>query len=427
MKVENILADLIRINTVNPPGGEMELAKYLKRLFDEHKIPNEIIESSPGRGNFLAYLGEGENEKRLLYLAHSDVVPVTEGWSFDPFSGDIKDGFVHGRGALDCKGLAAAEAYAVIELARTAKLKGKLIYAATAGEETGGVYGVKYLLDNCGDKLTADFVINEGAEAPVVINGKTCNFVGVGEKGYIWVDLKEEGMSHHASIPWLGDNAVVKMADVIKKLAGYQPRIVLIPEVKRLIQAIAELQGFTQEVTEKNVDQVIQQVEDRIFAGYLKAITRMTVSPNVVRGGAKRNIIPDNCELEVDVRVLPGQDPDYVSKELGQLVGDSEMKLPRYDTPTISDSESEYYALICDTLKEFVGDAPVLPSISGGGTDSKHIRPLGIPCYGIGVMTLNLDNKMRQSVHGRDEKIDIDSLRLKADFLVRLARRYLGD
>ncbi len=144
MKIESLLSDLIQIQSVNPPGGEAEVAKYLKRLFDEYQIANEIIEPSPGRGSFLAYLGEGE--KSLLYLSHTDVVPVSEGWSFAPFSGEIKDGFVHGRGALDCKGLVAAQAYAVIQLVTTAKLQGRLIFAATAGEETGGVVGVKWLV-----------------------------------------------------------------------------------------------------------------------------------------------------------------------------------------------------------------------------------------------------------------------------------------
>ncbi len=425
LTVENILSDLIRIQTVNPPGGETAVAKYLKNLFDQYKIPNEIIEPAPGRGNFLAYLGKGE--KSLLYLSHTDVVPVTEGWSFAPFSGEIKNGFVHGRGALDCKGLVAAEAYAMIELARNTNLKGRLIYAATACEEMGGVWGVKYLVDNCKDKVTADFVINEGAEPPAIIGGKTCHFIGVGEKGYIWVDLKARGTSRHASLPMLGDNAVVKMAGVVKSLADYQPRIVLIPAVKKLIEAVAGLEGIDGAVTEKNVDRTIRRLKDREFSGYLAAITRMTVSPDVIRGGAKRNVVPDNCELEVDVRVLPGQDKDYVSHELAPLIANVEMQITRYDLPTVSSSESEYYRLAADTLKELVGGAPVLPSVSSGGTDSKHLRPEGLPCYGIGMMTLNLDNTMRQSVHGRDEKIDVDSLRLKTDFLVKLARTYLGD
>jgi len=424
LEIERLLADLIQIQSVNPPGGETEVARYLKGLFDEHQIPNEIIESSPGRGSFLAYLGDGE--RRLLYLSHTDVVPVSEGWSFDPFSGEIKDGFVHGRGTLDCKGLVAAEAYAVLNLARSGKLGGRLIFAATAGEETGGILGVKYLVENCKDKIMADFVINEGGGSPVSIGDKTCHFIQVGEKGVCATKLKTSGVSAHGSLPMLGDNAVTKMAGVIKNLAEYQPEIILVPEVKQLIQEIAKLAGFGGEINERNVDQVIQKLEDKVFAALLSAITRMPVSPNVVHGGAKINIIPDSCEAEVDIRVLPGQDKEYVTRELSQIIGTAEMEIIRYGAPTFSTSDSEYYRLMSDTLKEFVGDDKVLPSMSSGGTDSRFLRVIGIPCYGIGMITLNLDPAMRQSVHGKDEKVDIESLRLKSEFLTRLAEKYLG-
>ena len=145
MQVEEILSQLIQIKSVNPPGGETEVAIYLKGLFDNAGIHNEIIESAPGRGSFIAYLGEGS--RRLLFLSHTDVVPVTPNWDVDPFSGAIKDGQIWGRGALDCKGLVAAEAYAMLQLAQNrSRLNGQLVFAATADEEVGGVYGVKYLL-----------------------------------------------------------------------------------------------------------------------------------------------------------------------------------------------------------------------------------------------------------------------------------------
>jgi len=425
LKIESLLSNLIQIQSVNPPGGETEVARYLKRLFDEYQIANEIIEPSPGRGSFLAYLGEGE--KSLLYLSHTDVVPVSEGWSFAPFSGEIKDGFVHGRGALDCKGLVAAQAYAVIQLATTAKLKGKLIFAATAAEETGGLVGVKWLVENRKDKLMADFTITEGGWNPMRIGNKTCHFVQAGEKGIIRPKLKARGVSCHGSVPMFGDNAVAKMANVVKGLAEYQPQIVLTPEVKQLIQAVAKLEGIANEINKENIDQVIQGLPDRILAGYLTAITRMTVSPNVIHGGVKVNIVPDSCEAEVDIRVLPGQDKEYIVKELEKVISSIEIEMTGYNAPTSSSTDNEFYRLVLNTMKEYIDDDIVLPCVSSGGTDSRHLRPIGIPCYGIGMMARNLDDKMRQSIHGKDEKIDIDSLQLKSDFLISLAKRYLGD
>ena len=425
MEIESLLSKLIQIQSVNPPGNETEVARYLKQLFDEYQVPNEIIESSPGRGSFLAYLGEGE--RSLLYLSHTDVVPVSEGWSFAPFSGEIRDGFIHGRGALDCKGLVAAEAFAVLQLASSAKLKGRLIFAATADEEAGGTLGVKYLLENHKDKITADFVINEGGLAPLRIGDRTCHFTQIGEKGICWMNLKTSGSSAHGSVPMLGDNAVIKMAEVINRLSEYQPKVTFIPEVKQLVQAVAGLEGFDKDVNEGNVEEAIHSLRDRIFTGYLTAFTRMTVSPNMVHGGAKTNIVPDSCEAEVDIRVLPGQDKEYILNELGHAIGNTIVKIIQYHAPTFSTSNSDYYRLVMDTVKESLGDAVILPCISSGASDSRFLRESGMPCYGIGMMALNLDDNMKQSVHGKDEKIDIDSLKLKSDFLVRLARKYLGD
>ncbi len=425
MTVESILADLIRIRTVNPPGGETEAAKYLKSLFDQYGIPNEIVEPSPGRGSFIAYLGEGK--ERLLYVSHIDVVPAAEDWSFAPFAGEIRDGFVYGRGALDCKGLVAAQASALINLAKNTKLKGRLIFAATADEEAGGALGARYLVENCRDKIVADFAINEGAEAPTRIGDTMCYFLGVGEKGPAWLNVKAKGSSAHGSLPMLGVNAVVKMAEAIKNLASYKPKVIMIPEAKRLLQTVAKLQGLDKDITESNVDEVIQQVKDKVFAGYLTAITRMTVSPNVIRGGLRGNIVPDNCEAEVDIRVLPGQDKEYVVSEIGRLIGDLEIAIAQYSPPTFSSSNSESYRLVSDTFQEFVGDARILPSITSGATDSRFLRRIGIPSYGIGMIARNPDPQARLSVHGKDEKVDIESLQRTSDFLVRLARRYLGD
>jgi acetylornithine deacetylase/succinyl-diaminopimelate desuccinylase-like protein len=383
VEVENLLADLVRIKSVNPPGGETEVATCLKNLFDSCHIPNEIIESSPGRGNFLAYLGEGE--KSLLYLAHIDVVPVTEGWSFPPFSGEIKGGFVHGRGSLDCKGLTAAQAGAMIRLSQSGKLGGRLIFAATAGEETGGIVGVKYLAENYAEKIRADFVVTEGGWQPMKIGNRVCHFVQAGEKGVIRAKIMTSGVSAHGALPTLGDNAVVKMARTINGLADYQPRIILIPEVSELVQKIAGLSGFNDKISTENVDQFIKSVDDRMLSAYLTSITRMTVSPNVVRGGIKANIIPDNSEAEVDIRVLPGQDPGFVLKELGRVIREAEMEITRYTAPTFSGVATESYELISNTMAESLPGDNILPCVATGSTDCRYLRPLGVPCYGISI------------------------------------------
>ena len=422
--VENILSDLIKIQSVNPPGGEIAVAQYLKKLFDNYDIPNEIIEPEPGRASFIATLGEGE--KKLLYLSHADVVPASEDWDFPPFSGEIKNGFVYGRGTIDCKGLVAIEASAVIQLAQTTKLNGKLIFAATADEEVGGDLGAGILSAKYPEKIMADFAINEGDE-PLTINGKTYHCLSVGEKGPAWMKLTAKGISSHGSVPMLEQNAVVKMARVINGLARYRPHIVLTGETQRLLQTIARLDGITDAITEDNVDEVLGKLTDKEILPYLSAITRMTISPDVIHGGVKANIVPDTCEAQVDIRILPGQSWEYVLNELKEILGDVKVEQIQYHMPSFSSAECKYYSLVEETLKEFVGGAPILQTICTGATDSRYLREMGIPSYGISAMTLDVDKALSDSVHGKNEKIDIASLHVKTDFLVKLAKKYLTD
>ena len=224
----------------------------------------------------------------------------------------------------------------------------------------------------------------------------------------------------------LGENAIIKMAEVIRRISDYKPQIRLIPEVKRFCQALAELINFGDEISEGNIDRFIQELNDRNLTAYLSAITRMTLSPNNIHGGVKTNIVPDSCEADIDIRVLPGQGKDYILGELRQIIGSAEMEIAKYSMPTMSTADSEFYQLIGDSLQEFVGDDLILPSICAGGTDSRLLREAGIPSYGISMVTLNLDPALRRSVHGKDERIDIESLRLKTEFLATLARRYLA-
>lgn len=423
MEVENLLSDLIKIQSVNPPGGETAVANYLKRLFDGLHIPNEIIADSTGRGSFIATIGKGK--RRLLFLSHVDVVPVSNNWDFQPFSGDIKDGFVYGRGALDCKGLTAAEVYATIQLAQSGKLNGKLILAATADEEAGGAHGVEYIVKNFKEKLKADFCVNEGGRA-LKIGDKPCHLIQTGEKGIAWWHIKTKGTSAHGSLPWLGDNAVVKMSRIITALADYKPQVILIPEVKQLIQQIAALKGVNIPVTKANLPKIILLLGNRVFSAYLTACTRMSVSPNMVQGGVKTNIVPDGGDAELDTRLLPGQDKEYVLNEFRNILKDAEVTCTQYFPPTFSSSNTPYYRLMVETLREFVDDSPILPTISTGASDSRFLRDEGVPCYGISMMALNFDPAMEGTVHGKNEKIDIPSLKLKTDFLIRLAERYLG-
>ena len=428
MEPTAILSDLIKINTVNPPGNETAVARYLKQLFDSAGIPNEIIEPEEGRGSFIARLGSGP--KKLLYFAHADVVAAGDDWDFDPFSGEIKDGIIYGRGALDCKDLLAAEVSAALQLAATGKpLNGELIVVAAADEETGGSLGAKCLVENYREKLQADFAINEGAELPICMGNRMIYFLQVGEKGTAWCRLKARGVSCHGSVPSLGENAVLKLSRALAALGEYRPEIKLIPEVETLLRELARFRGLSYDPARDAVDSLIDRLDlERGFAETLRAMTRMTVSPNRVEGGLKTNIVPDRCVAELDIRILPGQDRAYVEGELRRLIGEEiEIEFMNYIAPTFSTSQSDYYRLLESLTLELAGrEAVCLPYVSTGSTDSKYLRGAGIPAYGIGHMAAGFDQAVRTTLHGRNERTDVASLQLKTQFLFELARRYLS-
>jgi acetylornithine deacetylase/succinyl-diaminopimelate desuccinylase-like protein len=426
---EKILSDLIRIDSSNPPGNETMVAVYLKKLFAEADVPGEIIEPEEGRGSFVARLGSGS--KKLLYIAHSDVVPVGDGWNFDPFSGMIKDGIVHGRGALDCKDLIAAQVSAVLHLVEEkTSLNGELIIAVTADEETGGKLGAKYIIENYPDLIRADYAINEGADQPIMINGKMIYFLQVGEKGTAWCTLKAHGIAGHGSMPTLADNAVVKMSRAVSRLNNYRAEVVVVPEVEKLLKNLAKICDIeVKKLGADEVDALLDQLPlEKAFIESLRSMTRMTVSPNQIHGGTKTNIVPDYCEADVDIRILPGQDCEYVEKELRRVISkDIEIEFNEYRTPTFSSSGESFYRLLEETTLKLAGDNAIcLPVISAGSTDSKYLRGAGIAAYGIGHMDKDFDQEARVTIHGRNERTDVASLRLKTDFLKELARLYLA-
>lgn len=423
--VVEILQDLIRTDTVNPPGNEGRAAQYLSGLFAEEGIEHQLI-GEKGRENFVASVGEGE--KALLFISHTDVVPVSEeNWDVPPFSGEIRNGYIWGRGALDCKDLVAAEAYSLMRIKReNIPLKGKLIFAAVADEEKGGTVGAKLLTEQHADLIRADFAINEGAGEYIDVNGKKLYLLQTGEKGPCWSRLKAFGVSGHGSRPTLADNAVVKMAKAVKALGEFKPEIRVIPEVKQLIETYFRLKGEKKEVTSENVDSIIDTIPDRFFAEGLRATTRMTVSPNMMCGGKKVNIVPDYCEAEVDIRTLPGQDEEYVRAQLEPLMGECEFEIVHHHPANFSPADNEYYHLIEETVIDVLGNVACAPYVLSGATDSYYLRRIGIESYGVSLLSKEFPSELLKTVHGSNERIDAKSMEVKTEFLYRLAKKYLS-
>ncbi|MGD0153529.1 MAG: M20/M25/M40 family metallo-hydrolase [Thermacetogeniaceae bacterium] len=437
MNPETILSSLIRINTTNPPGNETAAAQFLHGLFSQAGIDCEILESAQGRGNFLAQLGSDDPAApRLLFLSHLDVVPPGNGWSFEPFAGDIQQGCVRGRGALDCKGIVAAEAAAMLALAqlhRNTPLRGKLIFAAVADEERGGRNGIQYLIRHHRSRIGADFVVNEGAEEPLRLGNDVFYFIQTGEKGLAWSTLRARGRTAHGSLPSLGSNAILTMARVLDRIGRYRPEVVLIPEVRRLLKTLADRRGWQEPLNSQNLDRFLATWDDRGFAASLESMTRMTISPNMIKGGIKTNVVPDICEVSADIRVLPGQDRDYALGQLQQCAGNRiEIDMPTFHPSSFTTSDTPYYRIMEQAIGQVCSSAcgklrlTCLPMLSTGATDSRFLRQAGFLCYGAEVLAPDFPPAIRLTIHGADERIDINSLRCFTSFFFQLARLYLG-
>ena len=309
-EVTQLLCDLIRINTTNPPGNETAAAKYLSENLSSEDFKCELYESAPNRGSIITRL-KGTGEKpNLLLLSHLDVVAAdAKEWSVDPFAGIVKDGFVWGRGALDMKGMTAIEVMVLKLLKRNrVKLKGDVVLAATADEEQGGLSGVDYLLRSYPEKIFAPYVLNEGGGLAVPTRNGNVFTVQTAEKGILWFKVKAKGIPGHGSMPNVADNAIMRMNKVIEKLGNYRSRVSLVPTVKRFLEEIgrkdADLQKpFGRLLANPELgDQILDELAkvSPQLAEEIRPRLRMTITPTIIHGGVKENIIPSECEAVFD-------------------------------------------------------------------------------------------------------------------------------
>lgn len=434
-----LLQDLVRIDTTNPPGDEGKASEFLKAVFDREKIECEIV-GPESRESFVARLSGKTGKPRLLLLSHTDVVPVTDvsRWKHPPFSGEIEGEWLYGRGACDDKFNVAVEAMTMILLKRQgAKLNGTLIFAATADEEAGAQYGCGWLVSNVPDKVRAEYVLNEGGGAPVKIGSKIFYTIGFGEKGICWFKLKAKGKSGHGSVPTLGDNANLKMAEAFTRLAKYKPDIVILPEVKEaLLEYAKALMGEQGErivmemATPERIDTLLNQVAsfERELAEMARALTRMTVSPNVIRGGNKANVIPDICEAEVDTRILPGQDEKYAINTIQTAIEGTGVAIEstRYQAPSSSPTKTPFLDILTEILRKHAGEVNAIAQLNTGMTDSRFFRQMGAEAYGFipSSPTQNI-KEILPGIHGDNEKIDIPSIEFATRFLLEVSQAVL--
>ncbi len=440
-EVTNLLSDLIRINTTNPPGNETEAAKYLAETLEKEGFKCELFESAPGRGSIITRLKGSGEKPSLLLLSHLDVVAANpREWSVDPFSGLVKNGFVWGRGALDMKSMTAMEVCVMKLLKRNGvKLKGDIILAATADEEKGGEAGAGWLVRNHPEKVQTDYVINEGGGLAIPVNGKNIFSIQTAEKGILWFKVKAKGRPGHGSVPGAADNAILRMNEVVEKLGNYRSKIFIVPTVKQFLSEIAKEDKAVQQALSLLLqnpdvgDQILDALaqKDKDMAEEFRAMLRMTIAPTVIHGGVKENIIPSECEAIFDCRVLPGQTPTEAMNKIKDLLKDVNLEkldfeIIQANEPSESPVNTPLYQQIVTVLKEFEPNCSVAPILLTGGTDSRFFRKKGSTCYGFQPMLADMPyGEILRTIHGVDERISIENLVFGTSILYSVIERFM--
>ncbi|MGQ9734310.1 MAG: M20/M25/M40 family metallo-hydrolase [Candidatus Bipolaricaulia bacterium] len=437
------LAELIRIDTSNPPGRETEAARYLQGLFEREGLRGEVLEPEsepkPGRGSFYSRLsGRGPGPK-LMLLSHIDVVPVADPsrWERPPFSGAVAEGYVWGRGALDMKCQTVTEALTVFLFKRLGlKFDGELIYLATADEERGGEKGVGWLKEAHPDLLKVDYVLNEGGGEPLQVGRRLFYAIETVEKGLFWVKVRVKGRSGHGSVPH-EENALVKAAGLIERLAHHKFPKRLDETVREFVTRVFGALGpkgeRLKEVlldprAEPDLRPLLEGTEFEPEA--LNAFIRTTVSPTMIQAGVKENVIPDSCEFVLDCRLLPGSAREEILGKIEELARELglqfETEVLQYHPASGSPLGTELYRAIERALREEFPESEPVPFLLTGATDSRFLRELGALAYGLCPLSTKttMQDRLRM-IHGDNERIDLESLELQVRVFTRIAAELL--
>ena len=423
-----LLRELIRFDTVNPPGAEAKAIDHLHRLLDAAGFDCELLALDPARPNLLARLRGEADGPTLGFLGHVDTVLATpEEWTRDPWSGDVADGAVWGRGALDMKGQVAAEVAAAARLARGGwrPARGELLVMCVSDEEAGGRYGVQFLCEEHPEKVRCDYLINEGGGAVLPFEGRRVFGVCCAEKGVFRFTVTAEGVAGHASMPRMGDNAVLKLAPLIERMRE-QPSFDLTEEPRALFEALGEPAGGDPEAALERL-----RARDPGLAFIIEPMLGVTITPTRLAASEKINVIPSRAQVQVDCRVPPGFGEAETLARVEEVLGADGYRLS-FDERVVGNRSAMEGALM-DAVREWVGErepeATVVPVVLPGFTDSRWFRDSFPDCIAYGFcpqrhMTLYESAPL---IHGADERIDVRDVGFAADFFDWLAKRMLGE
>ena len=419
-EVTGLLQELIRLDTVNPPGHETRAAELLQRYLASNGVASELVAKTPDRANVVARLPGGDGPS-LLLMAHTDTVLADrEEWTRDPWSGELVDGEVWGRGALDMKGHVAAAAVAFASLARDGvRPSGDVLLALTADEEVGVDFGTSWLAREHPETVRADLGLNEGGGERCVLGDRVFYLCAVGEKATAPFKLRLHGRSGHASDPYSADNALLKAAPVLAALERLEPPQTLVPEVSAFLETILG------EVPP--VDEALMRARllHPLAAELLAPLLAATLSPTMIEASRKRNVIPGVCTIEVDCRLLPGQEPAEMEALLrAGIPGDWEIEWIVEEL--VGGTRSELATPLWRALERWVEavepGARLAPIVTAGFTDSHYVRfAFDATVYGFFPLKAMDPQLAARLVHSADERIAVDDLELGVDLFRHVA------
>ncbi len=423
-EVIELLQEMIRNKCVNDgtinSGNESRNAGLLQRELEQTPADIEMFEPVTDRASVIARLpGTDPTAKKLCLMGHTDVVPVSEeGWRHDPFGGELIDGEIWGRGAVDMLNLTASMMVVFRHLAQSNKrYPGDIIYFGVADEEAGGTHGAKILVDEQWDHLACDYVLTEYGGTPVGTADNRSVLISTAEKGVAWRKIIVHGKPGHGSMPFQADNALVAAAEVVRRLTRYRPA----PQLDEMWRARVKALDIGQPLTSQLLDPgYIQDALLRLptaSAANAHACSHTTFSPNVISGGTKTNTIPDRVVIEVDVRTLPGETEVEVNQHLRNALGDLfnsvTVEVLQNEESTSSKTDNSLWRALTSSVQNAYPGASVVPSIVTGGTDARFFRRKGVVAYGAGLLSEQVTAEdFLQRFHGHNERIDIESLRL---------------
>jgi acetylornithine deacetylase/succinyl-diaminopimelate desuccinylase-like protein len=422
-----LLQALIRLNTVNPPGNETQAAELLRDYLEPNGVECRFYARAPERANLVARIRGRGDGPRLLLLSHTDtVVADPHEWQGDPWSGELRDGYVWGRGALDMKGHVAAAAVAVASLAREGFAPaGDLVFAACADEEVGEgeQFGVAWLCEEHPEAIEAEYAINEGAGDRVSVDGRGVYLCSTAEKRSSPLTLIVRGRSGHGSMPGIADNALVKAGALLARLGESAPVPVYGPETEAFVDAMLG----ERPPPEQAVDRVR---EASVYAAeVLEPLLSLTLSPTMIEASRRRNVVPGRCEITVDCRLLPGQSESEAEEEVRRILGpgDYDLEWDQGYGGTRSPLEPVLWDAVASFVREIEPDAAVAPVCVAGFTDSHYVRErFGTVAYGF-FPGRSMDPELAaRLIHSADERIAVEDLETGVEFL-RYVARSVGD